>query len=98
MNKYKMMGDKILVKPEERVKSEVIAVVMDEKPNMGTVLAVGPGKMQEDGTRGPMPVAVGQRIRFGTMGEDEYLRYFEFTDNNEKYLVMSWQDVCFVVE
>ena len=95
---YRMMGDKILVKPEERVKSEVIAVVMDEKPNMGTVLAVGPGKMQEDGTRGPMPVEVGQKIRFGTMGNDEYLKYFEFTDNNEKYLVMSWQDVCFVVE
>ena len=30
--------------------------------------------------------------------KDEYLKYHEFKDNDEKLIVMSWQDVCFVEE
>ena len=39
----KPLHDKIVVKPIERVKSSLIHVIMDEKDNMGTVVAVGPG-------------------------------------------------------
>jgi len=41
---------------------------------------------------------VGDYVRFGTMGKDEYLSYHEYYENNERYLVMSWQDVCFIEE
>ena len=90
------MNDKIVVKPLERVKSNVIAVVMDEQDNMGTVVAVGPGKKLSNGKREAMPVDVGAFIRFGTMGDDEYLKYQEYFEDNERYLIMSWQDVCFI--
>lgn len=87
------MGDKIVVKPLERVKSSLIAVVMDEKDNMGTVVAVGPGKKTAKG-RDPMPIEVGQFVRFGTMGNDEYLKYPEYFENGERFLILSWQDIC----
>ena len=94
----KPLGDKIVVKPLERIKSNLIAVVMDEQDNMGTVVAVGPGKKLSADQREVMPVEVGQFVRFGTMGNDEYLKYQEYIEDDERYLVMSWQDVCFVEE
>ena len=38
------MHDKIVVKPIVRQKSAIIEVIMDERDNMGTVVAVGPGR------------------------------------------------------
>jgi hypothetical protein len=32
------------------------------------------------------------------MGKDEYLKYTEYFENNERYLVMSWSDICFEQE
>jgi chaperonin GroES len=95
--KLKPLQDKIVVKPETRELSSVIFVNNKEKDNMGTVVAVGPGKVI-NGRRQEMPVAVGDYVRFGTMGSDEYLKYFEYFEDKERYLVMSWQDVCFLTE
>jgi len=94
----KPLNDKIVVKPIPRVKSTLIEVIMDEKDNMGTVMAVGPGKKLINGKREPMPISVGSFIRFGHMGNDEYLKYQEYFEDNERYLIMSWQDVCFEQE
>lgn len=91
-------GDKILVKPIEREKSVIPGFIMSEEYNMGTVIAVGQGKKIKEGRYEPMPVNVGDKVRFGTMGKDEYLKYQQVTDNGEKYLIMSWQDVCFIEE
>lgn len=82
------LQDKIVVKPQPRVKSTIIDVIMSEKDNMGTVIAVGPKAADK--------VQVGDFVRFGTMGNDEYLSYHEYHEGQEKYLVMSWKDVCFV--
>jgi len=95
--KLKPLGDKIVVKPQERLKSSIIEIVMSEQPNMGTVVAVGEGKLIK-GRRQEMPVSVGDFVRYGTMGDEEYLKYFEYTEDGERYLVMSWQDVCFIQE
>ena len=94
----KPLSDKIVVKPIERQKSAIIEVIMDEKDNMGTVVAVGPGKKLPNGKREPMPIEVGAFVRFGHMGNDEYLKYQEYFEDNQRYLIMSWQDVCFVQE
>ena len=93
----KPLGDKIIVRPDKRVLSTVIIVDNKEVDNMGTVIAVGPGKKVK-GRREAMPVEVGDYVRFGTMGSDEYLKYQEYFTNNERYLIMSWQDVCFVTD
>ena len=97
--KLKPMLDKIVVKPDVRELSSVIIVNNKEVENMGTVIAVGPGKKLPNGRREDMPVEVGARIRFGTMNDDrgeEYLKYFKYEEDGIKYLVMSWADVCFV--
>jgi len=98
--KLKPLADKIVVKPNVRELSSVIYVDNKEKDNMGTVVAVGPGKVI-NGRRQEMPVEVGAYVRFGTMNDDqgsEYLKYFEYFQDGERYLVMSWQDICFMEE
>ena len=95
------MFDKIIVKPETRVKSNIIDVIMDEADNMGTVIAAGKGKFDEKNKFIPNPLKGGERIRFGTMGNsksEEYLKYFEYFEDGERFLVMSWQDVCYIEE
>ena len=94
----KPLHDKIVVKPIERVKSNLIHVIMDEKDNIGTVVAVGPGKKLTNGRREEMPIEVGAFVRFGTMGNDEYLKYQEYFEDNERFLIMSWADICFEQE
>ena len=88
------LRDRIVVRPIERVKSQVIDVIMDELPNIGEVLAVGPGEIDKKGRLIPNPIEIGQRIRFG--GMEDYLSYPRFEDNGEELIVMSWKDVCFV--
>jgi co-chaperonin GroES (HSP10) len=96
----KPMGDKIVVRPDKRTLSTVIIVENKEADNMGTVVAVGPGR-RINGRREAMPVQVGDYIRFGTMSKDaqeEYLKFTEYFHEKERYLIMSWQDVCFTTE
>jgi co-chaperonin GroES (HSP10) len=98
--KLKPLADKIVVKPDVRELSSIIYVDNKEKDNMGTVVAVGPGKVI-NGRRQEMPVEVGAYVRFGTMNNDqgaEYLKYFEYFEDGDRYLVMSWQDICFMEE
>ena len=96
----KPMNDKIVVRPDKRTLSSTIIVENKEYDNMGTVVAVGPGK-KINGRREVMPLEVGQYVRFGTMSDnpkDEYLKYQEYFTNGERYLIMSWQDVCFITD
>lgn len=61
------MGDRVLVKPakEEKTKSGlIIPETTEEKPQYGTVVAVGPGK-EEDGKPVEMIVKVGDKILYG---------------------------------
>lgn len=97
----KPMGDKIIVKPQERELSSVILVDNKEAPNMGTVVAVGPGKKLPNGRREAMPIEVGSFVRFGTMNKEtkeEYLRFTEYLKDGQKYLILSWQDICWINE
>jgi len=96
--KLKPLADKIVVKPDVRQLSSIIFVDNKEVENMGTVVAVGPGKKLNADRREDMPIEVGARVRFGTMNDDrgeEYLKYFPYYEDGVKYLVMSWQDICF---
>ena len=101
MVSIKPLADKIVVKPDVRELSSVIYVDNKEVENMGLVVAVGPGKKLPNGRREAMPIEVGARIRFGTMNDDkseEYLKYFPYEEDGVKFIVMSWQDVCWIDE
>ena len=57
--KLKPLADKIVVKPDVRVLSKILIVNNKEVENMGTVVAVGPGKKLPNGRREDMPIEVG---------------------------------------
>ncbi len=66
--KIRPLGDRILVlREEEENKTPGGIIIPDsakEKPHHGKIVAVGPGKMSEDGKRTTMDVKVGDRILF----------------------------------
>ena len=86
-NKYGTpYADRVLVKPleQEQVTSFGIVLPSDskEKPEQGTVVAVGPGKKTEDGKIVPVNVKVGDKIMFSKYGYDEVK-----IDGAEYYLI-----------
>lgn len=94
--KLQPLADHIIVKPakeEEVTKSGIVLpdTVKGEKPEQGEVLAVGPGKLLENGTRAPMAVKVGDVIVFKKYSPDEV------KIDDEEYLVVSESDVIAVV-
>ena len=89
----KPIKDKIIVKPVPRIQS-VLYIQTAEVDTCGYVTAVG-DEAAEEGLK------VGDKVWFGTLAKDykdEYLKYHNFKDGDEKFLVLSWQDVCFVEE
>ena len=89
----KPIKDKIIVKPVPRIQS-TLYIHTAEVDTCGYVVAVG-DEAAEEGLK------VGDKVWFGTLAKDykdEYLKYHNFKDGDEKFLVMSWQDVCFVEE
>lgn len=85
------LGDHIIVKPHRETTTASGIVIPDsaqkEKTDRGDVLAVGPGRMQEDGTRSPMDVAVGDRVLFAKYAADE------IEVDGETVLILAAQDV-----
>ncbi len=80
----KPLGDRIIVKPtaaEEVTKGGIVLPdTAKEKPREGEVIAVGPGKVQDNGTKVPMEIKVGDKViysRYGgtevKVGADEYV-------------------------
>ncbi|HEY4473767.1 MAG TPA: co-chaperone GroES [Candidatus Paceibacterota bacterium] len=83
--------DRVVIKPlsaETKTASGIIIPdTAKEKPDQGTVVAVGPGKFNEDGdARIPMGVKVGDRVMFSKYGYDEVkiggVEYYVVSENN----------------
>src|SRR3989338_5828131 len=71
-----LLGDRVLVRPEEAMKKTASGILIPdaaqkEKATRGTVLAVGPGKMNDDGKVLPMSVRVGQKVYFNPGWDNE---------------------------
>jgi co-chaperonin GroES (HSP10) len=99
--KAQAIKDKIIVRPIERKLSSIIIATNQEVENDGEVVSAGKGKWLSNGQFEVNPVKVGDRVRFGTMNKDrgeEYLKYFPYYEDGQKYLIMSWQDVVGVVQ
>ncbi len=95
--KLKPLGDNIVVKgvsKEETTQSGIILpeTVDKEKPEQGEVIAVGPGKILESGSRSAMEVKVGDRIIFKKYSPDE------FKLDGTEVLVLSQSDVIAILE
>jgi chaperonin GroES len=92
----KPMNDRILVKPleqqEENIGGIIIPDTAKEKPQEGEVVAVGSGKIMENGQRQPMTVAVGNKILYGKYSGTE-IKY-----QSADYLIMREDDVLAIIE
>jgi len=89
------IGDRVLVKPletEERSKGGIIIPdTAKEKPQMGEVLAVGPGKTQDNGQRLAPEVKKGDRVLYTSYAGTEV------KVDGEKLLLMRESDILAVV-
>ncbi|MBZ0169219.1 molecular chaperone GroES [Candidatus Methylomirabilis lanthanidiphila] len=94
--KVKPLHDRILVKRlEERETKKGGIIIPDsakEKPQEGEVIAVGPGKVGDDGKRQPMDVKVGDKILFGKYSGSEVKL------DDEEFLIMREEDVLCVLQ
>ena len=95
--KIKPLEDKILVQANEAETTTASGLVIPdtakEKPQEGKVLAVGPGRFDEDGEkRIPLDIKVGDVVIYSKYGGTE-VKY-----NGEEYLLLSARDVLAVVE
>jgi len=92
----KPLGDRVIVSPneddEQRTASGlVIPDTAKEKPVTGTVLAVGPGELNDDGDRTPVDVAPGDTVVYSKYAGTE-LKY-----EGEEYLSLASRDLLAVV-
>ena len=96
MKKLKPLQDRILVKRlEEKATKKGGIIIPDtakEKPQEAEVIAVGPGKVTDDGTLQPMSVKVGDKILFGKYSGSEVKL------EDEEYLIMREEEVLAVIE
>ena len=89
------LHDRVLVKrieEKEVVKGGIIIPdTAKEKPMEGEVVAVGPGKLLEDGKRAPIDVKVGDRVLFGKYAGTE------IKIDDEDYVVMREEEILAVL-
>jgi chaperonin GroES len=94
--KLKPLGDRVVIKPsarEEVTKSGILLPdTAKEKPQEGTIVAAGPGKIGDDGKREPMDVKEGDVVLYSKYAGTE------FKVDGEDLLVISSKDLLAIVE
>ena len=92
----KPLEDRIVIKQVEAEQTTASGLVIPdsakEKPQEGEVVAVGPGRVADNGTRIPVDVAVGDVVIYSKFGGTE-IKY-----GGTDYLVLSSRDILAVVE
>ena len=92
----KPLEDRIVVQANEAETTTASGIVIPdtakEKPQEGTVLAVGPGRIDDNGNRVPIDVKIGDTVLYSKYGGTE-VKYA-----GEEYLVLSARDVLAVIE
>jgi chaperonin GroES len=94
--KVKPLHDRVIVKrieEEEKTKGGIIIPdTAKEKPVEGKVIAVGQGKVLEDGKRAPMEVKKGDRVLFGKYAGTE------IKIDGEEHIIMREDDIVAIVK
>lgn len=93
----KPLAGKVIIKgisEEETTKSGIILpdTVDKEKPEQGEVIAVGSGKILDNGQHAKVELQVGQKVLFKKYGPEE------FKIDKEEYLVLDQDDILAVIE
>ena len=92
----KPLEDRILVEPQDAEQTTASGLVIPdtakEKPQEGKVIATGPGRIDDNGNRVPLDVAVNDVVIFSKYGGTEVKLA------GQEYLVLSARDVLAIVE
>jgi chaperonin GroES len=93
--KIKPLADRVVIKPaaaEEKTKGGIILPdTAKEKPVVGEVMAVGPGKVTDDGKKVLLEVKVGDKVLYGKYSGTEV------TLDGEEFLIMREADIFAIV-
>ena len=94
--KIRPLGDRVLVKPLSRETITKSGIVLPdtakEKPQEGEILAVGSGKVLDNGKRTTLEVSVGQKVLFAKYAGTEVKM------DDEEYLILRESDIMCIVE
>ena len=90
------LGDKVVVEREETQEKTAGGIYIPDsakdKPSRGTIIAIGTGKLLDDGTRGTLQVKKGDRVLFTSYAPET------IEINDEEFLLMSESDILAVIE
>ena len=93
--KLRPLGDRVVIEPtprEEMTKSGIVLPdTAKEKPQEGSIVAAGPGKILDDGTREAMDVKVGDKVLYAKYAGTE------FKLDGDDVLIVSQKDILAVV-
>jgi chaperonin GroES len=91
----KPLADRVVVRPKQKEEVTKSGLVLPdtarEKPQEGEIVAVGPGRVLDDGKRLPMELQVGQSVLYAKYAGTEY------KVEDEEYLILREPDVLAVV-
>jgi chaperonin GroES len=94
--KIQPLGDRVVVKASARETVTKSGIVLPdtarEKPQEGEILAVGPGKVLDNGKRTTLEVRVGQKVLFAKYAGSE------FKTDGEEYLILRESDIMGILE
>ena len=94
--KIRPLDDRIVLEPLEAVEKTAGGIVLPdsakEKPQQGKIVAVGPGKLLDDGTRGEMSVKKGDTVLYAKYGGTEV------TVDGSDYLIVRESDLLAKME
>ncbi len=91
----KPLADRVVIRPAQREEVTASGVFLPdtakEKPQRGTVIAVGPGKLNDNGQRTPLEVSEGATVLYAKYAGTEV------KVNNEDLLIVSEKDILAIV-
>ena len=94
--KLQPLGDRVVVEREESEGRTAGGIVLPDtakdKPSRGTIVAVGDGKLLEDGSRSKLQVKVGDRVLFSMYGGDQV------KIGEQELLLMREDDILAIIE
>jgi chaperonin GroES len=93
--KLRPLGDRVVIEPtprEEMTKSGIVLPdTAKEKPQEGTIIAAGPGRIGDDGKREPMDVKQGDKVLYAKYAGTE------FKIDGDEFLIVSQKDILAIL-
>jgi chaperonin GroES len=94
--KFRPLDDRVLLEPGEEEEVTAGGIVLPdsarEKPQRGRIVATGPGKLLDDGTRGELDVKVGDEVFYGKYAGTEV------DMSGDKYVILRESDILAVLD